>query len=82
MMTKAAMYEELMGAMGDIMYVLKLRSEGKDPFPQGKDGKVVKKERKPRAPSAYNIYMKSVQDMVKAKVRDRTLVVHPPHPTS
>ena len=54
-MTKAAMYEELMGAMGDIMYVLKLRSEGKDPFPQGKDGKVVKKERKPRAPSAYNI---------------------------
>jgi hypothetical protein len=75
-MTKKAMYEELMGAMSDIMKVLKARAEGKDPFPDSKKdaaGKGEKKEkvkRAPRAPSAYNNYMKGVQDMVKAKVRE------------
>jgi hypothetical protein len=75
-MTKKAMYDELMGAMSDIMKVLKARAEGKDPFPESKKDAVGKGEKKekvkraPRAPSAYNNYMKGVQDMVKAKVRD------------
>lgn len=75
-MTKKAMYDELMGAMSDIMKVLKARAEGKEPFPESKKDAAVKGEKKekvkraPRAPSAYNNYMKGVQDMVKAKVRE------------
>jgi len=75
-MTKDMMYDELSLILGDFAKVIAARKAGQDPFPDveeaGTDGKKKKdkKNRPPRAPSAYNIFMKSVQDQVKAEFPD------------
>mmetsp|Transcript_49642 Transcript_49642/g.94864 ORF Transcript_49642/g.94864 Transcript_49642/m.94864 type:complete len:184 (-) Transcript_49642:491-1042(-) len=75
--SKNEMYDELVTCLEDFVKVIKMRKDGKIPFPEpepsaDEDGKKKKekKNRPPRAPSAYNIFMKSVQDKVKLQYPD------------
>jgi hypothetical protein len=49
--------------------VLSARAEGRSPFPSGSAAAEGKKEKPKRPPTAYNTYIKTVQEQVKAQVR-------------
>ena len=53
------------------MQVLEARAQGRSPFRRnaGAAGKKDKGKRPPRAPTAYNNYIKQVQEQVKGQVR-------------
>lgn len=79
LVTKETMYDDLTTLFGDFIKVIAMRKAGQDPFPAvevpvegdaAAKKKKDKKNRPPRAPSAYNIFMKSVQDQVKSEYPD------------
>lgn len=51
----------------DVNKVLSARAEGRSPFPSGSAAAEGKKEKPKRPPTAYNTYIKTVQEQVKAQ---------------